>query len=116
MGLPRWLSDKESATSAGDTGNAGSIPGLGRSPGGGNGNPLQYSCLGNPMDRGAWRLQFMGLQKVKQDLVTAHAHIAYYTTIVGIPCPFSFLSSHSTKVPSPLGVGQGDLILQVNQL
>ena len=37
-----------------DAGNAGSIPGSGRSPGEGNGNPLQYSCLGNPMDRGAW--------------------------------------------------------------
>ena len=34
--------------------NSGSIPGLGRFPGGGNGNPLQYSCLGNPLDRGAW--------------------------------------------------------------
>ena len=39
---------------AGDTGDKDSILGLGRSPGGGNGNPLQYSCLGNPMDRGAW--------------------------------------------------------------
>ena len=39
-GLPRWLSDKESAASAGDTGNVGLIPGSGRSPGGGNGNPL----------------------------------------------------------------------------
>ena len=37
------------------TGDAGLIPGLGRSPGEGNGNPLQYSCLGNPMDRGAWQ-------------------------------------------------------------
>ena len=37
-----------------DARNAGSIPGSGRSPGGGNGNPLQYPCLGNPMDRGAW--------------------------------------------------------------
>ena len=42
---------KKSASNAGDMG---SIPGLGRSPGGGNGNPLQYSCLENPMDRGAW--------------------------------------------------------------
>ena len=50
--LPWWLSGKESACSAGD---AGSIPELGRSPGGGNDNPLQYSCLGNPMDREAWR-------------------------------------------------------------
>ena len=40
---------------AGDTGDVGLIPGLGRSPGGGHGNPLQYSCLENPMDRGAWR-------------------------------------------------------------
>ena len=37
-----------------NAGDVGSVPGLGRSPGGGNGNPLQYSCLGNPMDRGAW--------------------------------------------------------------
>ena len=37
-----------------NAGDMGSVPGLGRSPGGGNDNPLQYSCLGNPMDRGAW--------------------------------------------------------------
>ena len=49
-GLPRWLSGKEPLWKAGDMG---SIPGSGRSPGEGNGNPLQYSCLGNPMDRGA---------------------------------------------------------------
>ena len=49
--LPWWLSGKESTSTAGD---AGSIPGSGRSPGEGNGNPLQCSCLGNPMDRGAW--------------------------------------------------------------
>ena len=49
--LPRWLSGKESACQAGDVG---SIPGSGRSPGGGHGNPFQYSCLENPMDRGAW--------------------------------------------------------------
>ena len=40
---------------AGDTGDVGSIPGLGKTPGEGNGNPLQYSCLGNLMDRGAWQ-------------------------------------------------------------
>ena len=45
---------KESACNAGDTGNVGSIPGSGRSPEGGNGNPLQYSCQENPMDRGVW--------------------------------------------------------------
>ena len=52
MGLPLWLSGKETSSSAGATGDLGLIPGLGRSLGGGNGNPLQYSWLENPMDRG----------------------------------------------------------------
>ena len=55
--------EKESACNAGDTGDAGSIPGSARSPGGGNGNPLQYSCLGNPMDRGPWRATVHGVAK-----------------------------------------------------
>ena len=54
MGLPWLLSGKESACNAGDSGDVDLIPGLGRSPGGENGNPLQYSCLENPEDRGAW--------------------------------------------------------------
>ena len=54
-GLPQWLCSEESTCSAGDAGDAGSIPVWGRFPGGGNGNPLQYSCLKNSMDRGAWR-------------------------------------------------------------
>ena len=51
VGFPGGSEGKESACSVGDPG---SIPGLGRSPGEGNGNPLQYSCLENSMDRGAW--------------------------------------------------------------
>ena len=50
--LPWWLSSKESTCNAGDTG---SVPAWGRGPGVGKGNPLQCSCLENPMDRGAWR-------------------------------------------------------------
>ena len=46
-----------------NAGDAGSIPGLGRSPGVGNGNPLQYSCLENPMDRGAWQATVHGVSK-----------------------------------------------------
>ena len=46
---------KNPPTNAGDVRDAGSIPGSGRFPGGGDGNPLQYSCLENPMDRRAWR-------------------------------------------------------------
>ena len=52
--------DKESACNAGDLG---SIPGSGRSPGGGNGNPLQYSCLENSMDRGSWQATVHGITK-----------------------------------------------------
>ena len=48
---------------AGDTGDLGSIPESGRSPGEGNGNPLQYSCLENPMDRGAWQVAVHGVAK-----------------------------------------------------
>ena len=58
--IARWLSGKESACQAGDTG---LIPGSGRSPGGGNGNPLKYFCLKNPMDRGAWRAKVQGIVK-----------------------------------------------------
>ena len=54
-GLPKWLSSKESACQAGDTEDTSLIPGSGRSPGGGNGNLLQYSCLENSMDREVWR-------------------------------------------------------------
>ena len=46
------------------------IPGLGRSPRGGNGNPLQYSCLGNPVDRGAWWATVHGVREVRHDLAT----------------------------------------------
>ena len=60
-GLPWWLSVKESTCNAGD---ADSIPGSGRSPGGGLGNPLQYSCLGNPMGRGAWWATIHGVRRM----------------------------------------------------
>ena len=55
-----WDTGKEFACSAGDLS---LIPGLGRSPGGGHGNPLQYSCLENPMDRGAWQATVYGVAK-----------------------------------------------------
>ena len=52
---------KNIPASAGDTGDKGSVPGSGRSPGEGHGNPLQYSCLENPMDRGAWEATVHGV-------------------------------------------------------
>ena len=54
-----------------NAGNASLIPGSGRSPGEGNGYPLQYSCLGNPMDRGAWQAtEQWGLKRVGHNLAT----------------------------------------------
>ena len=61
-----------------NAGHAGSIPGLGRSPGEGNGNPLQCSCLGNPMDRGAWQATVQELdmtQRLNNNMFTC-AHIS----------------------------------------
>ena len=60
MGFSDGSDNKESACNAGDPG---SIPGLGRSPGEGNGNSHQYSCLGDPMDRGAWQAAVFGITK-----------------------------------------------------
>ena len=54
-GFPGGTSGKEPIANAGDVRDMGSVPGPGRSPGGGHGNPLQYSCLENSMDRGAWQ-------------------------------------------------------------
>ena len=59
-GCPGSSDGKESAC---DTGDLSLIPGLGRSPGGGNGNPLHYSCLGNPMDGEAWQATVHGVAK-----------------------------------------------------
>ena len=59
---------KNPPANAGDTGFVGLIPGLGRCPGGGNGNPLQYSCLENPMDRGAWQAIVHGVAKSRTQL------------------------------------------------
>ena len=79
----RWLSSKEAFCNVRDVAGAvGSIPGLGRSPGEGNGNPLQYSCLKNPMDRGAWRATVHGVtKKVGHSLVTKQQRLSKRPTI-----------------------------------
>ena len=68
--LTRFLGSSDVKESACSTGDLSSIPGLGRSPGEESGNPLQCSCRGNPMDRGAWQATPMGLQRVGHDLAT----------------------------------------------
>ena len=69
-GLPRWLNSKEFTCNAGQLG---LIPGSGRCPGDVNGNPLQYSCLENPMDGGAWWATVHGLW-VRHNFATKHHH------------------------------------------
>ena len=69
LGLPRWLNSEESTCSVGATGDLGSVPGLGRSPEGGHGDPLQDSCWENPMDRGALQATVHGVTKSWHDWV-----------------------------------------------
>ena len=64
------LVEKNPPPSAGDVRKAGSIPGLGRSPGGGHSNLLQYSCLENPMDRGAWWASIHGVAELNTTKAT----------------------------------------------
>ena len=61
---------------AGPAGDGGLIPGSGISPGGGSGNPLQYFCLNNPMDRGAWWATYSPWGRKESDM-TEHAHMTY---------------------------------------
>ena len=74
-GLVSDSAGKESACNAGDTGDTGAIPGSGRSPGEGNGSPLQHPCLENPMDRGAWQATAHGVSESdKTERLSTHAH------------------------------------------
>ena len=75
-GFPGSSVVKNLPASAGDSRDVGSIPGSGRSPGEGNGNMLQYSCLGNPMDKGAWQATVLGVAKSD---TTEHTHTHTHT-------------------------------------
>ena len=74
--LPWWLNGWRIHLRSGDTGAVGLLPRLGKFPGEGNGNPLQYSCLKNPMDSGAWWGPVHGVTK-RQDWVTKYSYKAF---------------------------------------
>ena len=76
--LPRWLRCKESSCSVGDPGDTSSIPRSGGSPRGGHGNPLQYSCLENPMDRGDWQATVHRVAK-SQTWPSTHIHTSKFS-------------------------------------
>ena len=81
MGFPGESVVKNLPANAGDPG---LIPGSGRSPGEGSGNPLQYSCLGNPIDRGARWAKVHKAQRVGHNWTNEHAHIPYNLHIQGV--------------------------------
>ena len=87
MGFPGGSVSKESACNAGDQG---SIPGLGRFPGEGNGNPLQYSCLGNPMNRGDLQATVHAVPRVRQFSDLNHYHHHSLDGILDIFSTFTF--------------------------
>ena len=93
------LAVKNPLTNEGDIKDVGSIPGLGRSPGGGHGNPLQYSCLENPTDRGAWSATVHGVTKSPTRLKRLSIHIR--TTWLFHPPP-SQVSKRKTSSNSSL--------------
>ena len=88
---------KESACNPGDLV---LIPGLGRSPGEGNGNPLQYSCLGNPMDRGACGLQSMGSQRVGHECLNHHPSSSNAVFPIITPQALGFQGPSSSQLSS----------------
>ena len=112
MGFPGGSEDKASACNAGDPG---SIPGLGRSPGEGNGNLLQYSCLENPMDRGAWQATVHGVAKSRtrlSDFISLHLHLyglpschqcSLYTQGKDRPLSTEIVSQSTISLQSPPG-------------
>ena len=74
-GLPGGRVEKNLPANARDIGNMDLIPGSGRSPGGRNGNPLQYSCLESPMDRGAWQVTVHGItESDTSEQLSTHTH------------------------------------------
>ena len=74
-------SGKESASNAGDIRDVGLIPGLGRSPGEGHGNPLQYSCLRNPLERGAWWVTVHRVTKSQMGLNRLSTHTKLHMVV-----------------------------------
>ena len=93
---------KNPPVSAGSIRDSGSIPGLGRSPGGRHGNPLQYSCLENPMERGAWWATVHRLTKSRTQL---HIHSRKHHSFYGVSSTETAMRSQSLLYPQHLQRG-----------
>ena len=97
-------------------GDAGSIPGLGRSPGEGSGNPLQYSCLGNPMDRGVWWATVHGVakesdmtwhQNYSHMLAVCQIHSLSHLTLIASPNQLSVITGKKLRLKEVMVIAQG---------
>ena len=112
LGFPWWLRGKKSACNAGDVGDTGSIPGSGRSPGGGHGNPLQCFCWENPMDRGE-RLDTACGVKSRTGLkrLSTHVHDTDYSLYTGLLQQRDFSNSGNKSVSSARHIGRAKDVL-----
>ena len=93
MSFPGGSVDKESTCNAGDAGHVGSVPESGRSAGGGHGNPLQYHCLENPMDRGAWWVTVHRVSKSQTRLKWLSTAHTFFLTFFSIMVYYRIFSS-----------------------
>ena len=101
---------KNPPTNAGDTGDVGSIPGLGKSTGVGNGSPLQYSCLGNPTDRGAWWATVHALAKSRTWLSTAHSKFITCSVLVPVLKTRETITNDvGLPSPNPWSICEGEM-------
>ena len=101
-GFPGDSVVKNPPVNAGDIGDSSSVPGWGRCPGGGHDNPLQYSCLANPMDKGAWQATVHGVAKRWTWLATehTHTHVYVYTRVYIYICIYThiYITEHIHSV------------------
>ena len=115
-GFPGGSVVKNPPTNERDLGDMGSVPGLGRYPGEGNGDPLQYPCLGSPMERGAWWATIHGLQSDMTEHMLTHrldrTDWSCWRTVRRVQCPLKrvFLEESSVKTPER-GLGNQKILM-----
>ena len=118
MGFPGGTAGKESACNTRDPGDVGSIPGTGRSPGGGHGNPPQYFCLENHMDREAWWATVHRVSKSQTQLrqLSVHAHVPHQWAFDPRAISVNGPATHEvTSREKPLSnINSGDWLGQLN--
>ena len=106
MGFPCSSVSKASACSEGDLG---SVPGLGSSPGEGNGSPLQYSCLENSMDRGAWQTTVHGIAGVRHNLALSF----FFFSSLSLGLETGYMSGYVGMEPRTLAKGPEEGLLSM---